>query len=307
MEQVKRYAGRAAALALACFVVAFSVSVSAAAYSESWVSDVALIATLYYSNDSYDMDDSGVVYEMPVIDNDIIASPIIPDSGKTISSVRSNVHIYNPPAEPRVRLSITFYAAVSNLNLTANCAIQAQSNDGSWHSLPFTIISSRSSFISNQNFNDYLIEFSIASGIERIAVYATWNIPGGYKVSSSNPVILGCSNLAFVPIDPVVDQDQADKNATDRVDGAVTDKTQQSNQITNQIEQLQKPNVDSSSGKPVVGGMVVDPMQQVDRDSFNAYTNVLGTIFGSSTILGYFIIVFSLIFISYVIFGKSGG
>ena len=264
------------------------------AYTADWTSDVALIATLYYSDGTYDMEDTGVVFDMPVVGDDVIGTPVPPDVGKTISSIRSNVHIYNPPAEERVRLAVTFYSAVGNKNLTSNCAIQAQSNDGSWHSLPFTIISSRSSFISTQNYNDYVIEFSIPSGIERIAVYATWSIPGGYKVSEVYPVMLGCTHLAFVPINPVVDQDGADKEATDDLGGSVSDKTEESDSLLDEIGSITKPSVN------------VNPMQGLDLNVFRSFTNVLAIPFESPYIVWMFVTALSFSLIAYVLFGKGG-
>lgn len=289
----KTVISRLSALVLGLAVFSLT-AVPSFAYTADWTSDVALIATLYYSNDSYDLEDSGVVYEMPIVGGDLIATPVLPDVGKTISSIRSNVHIYNPPAEERVRLAITFYSAVGNKNLTSNCAMQAQSNDGSWHSLPFTVISSRSSFISNQNFNDYVIEFSIPSGVERIAVYATWSIPGGYKVNASNPVMLGCSHLAFVPINPVVDQDGADKDAVDSVDGSVSDKKDESDSMLGEIGSLEKPSVN------------VDPMQGIDNNAFRAFTNVLSIPFENPHITWMFATMLAMCLIAYVLFGKGG-
>lgn len=289
----KTVISRVSAVVLGLAVFALT-AVPSFAYTAEWTSDVALIATLYYTDDSYDMDDSGVIYEMPVDGGDVIAAPVLPDVGKTISSIRSNVHIYNPPAEERVRLAVTFYSSVGNKNLTSNCAIQALSNDGSWHSLPFTIISSRSSFISNQNFNDYVMEFSIPSGIERIAVYATWSIPGGYKVSAANPVMLGCSHLAFVPINPVVDQDGADKEATDGVGGSVSDKTQESDSLLDEIGSISKPSVN------------VNPMQGLDLNAFRSFTNVLAIPFESPYIVWMFVTALSFSLIAYVLFGKGG-
>lgn len=299
MEQVKRYAGRAAALALACFVVAFSVSVPAAAASGSSLSGTAsLDVAVYYPSGSYTYGSMGLSY--PYNGNGGYVSPSLTLELQPIVRTATQVY-FDLDGGNTYRLHIRFRGILGNID---SQYISTHHYNGSWERLDFAEVSlQRSVQISSYVF-DAVIQFDLPLNSTRLRITLN-TYTSGYSTSSSS--VAGVGAVDFLDIDPVIDQTAGDKAETNRVDGAVNDKTQQSNQITNQIEQLQKPNVDSSSGKPVVGGMVVDPMQQVDRDSFNAYTNVLGTIFGSSTILGYFIIVFSLIFISYVIFGKSGG
>lgn len=314
MEQVKRYAGRAAALALACFVVAFSVSVPAAAATVAVDINAAvnLNVEVRYTDNTYTQQNAGKVGTTPMNtaadDWHSVAPPV--SSGKKVQFVRVQTDLTGYITGKVVQLHVIYRleTGLAKNSLSSVSVNSGTRNGQTWTSLPFTTVSSSygQDPSSGSAYIDAVLQFVVPVESQVLRVYGTFYTTA-FTVTSLGEIVGGVQTCEFMYLNTVTDQDPADRNEADRIEGSVNDKTQQSNQITNQIEQLQKPNVNSSSGKPVVGGMVVDPMQQVDRDSFNAYTNVLGTIFGSSTILGYFIIVFSLIFISYVIFGKSGG
>lgn len=177
-----------------------------------------------------------------------------------------------------------------------------------WTPLPYTTISSKYAMDTStgSSYIDATIQFTLPADSEVLRVYGTF-YTSPFTASNIGEVVGGVQVCEFLYLDPVTDQDPSDKVEVDRIDGVVSDKLDQTGQITDTIEQLQKPSVDvNGSGAPVIGGMVVDPMEQVDPENFGSYTSVIGAIFGSGTILGYFVIAFSMIFISYVIFGKSG-
>lgn len=324
MEQVNRYAGRAAALALACFVVAFSVSVPAAAAS-------SLIGEAYCSIRQGGVGPFTYPYNIDALNEGQDPCSWSGRYTNTASYDCLGFYTFRLKGGTTYRVTYSSYWTCTNFTALNRFVDRPYVYMGSnFQSVP---LNSYSREFYNYKSTGNKITFTVSEsvnftvpGIEDVyyPIELTGSLFSVSGVTSNSEAVVTLMRFDIVELssedtnagklDKIEDQlgditipTPEDNQQADRVDGAVSDKTQQSNQITNQIEQLQKPNVDSSSGKPVVGGMVVDPMQQVDRDSFNAYTNVLGTIFGSSTILGYFIIVFSLIFISYVIFGKSGG
>lgn len=117
--------------------------------------------------------------------------------------------------------------------------------------------------------------------------------------------------------DPTLDPSDEDREQIKDQEDQIADKNNQSQGVLDKIETLEKPTVGTGSGggsggsggssqAPVIGGMTVNPMSPVDQESFASYTNVIGAIFGSGHILSMFIISFGMIFISYVLFGKTG-
>lgn len=204
-----------------------------------------------------------------------------------------------------------FYRVELGLARDAVSSISVNSGTRSgtvWTPLPYTTISSKYAMDTStgSSYIDATIQFTLPADSEVLRVYGTF-YTSPFTASNIGEVVGGVQVCEFLYLDPVTDQDPSDKAEVDRVDGVISDKLDQTGQITDTIEQLQKPSVDvNGSGAPVIGGMVVDPMEQVDPENFGSYTSVIGAIFGSGTILGYFVIAFSMIFISYVIFGKSG-
>lgn len=302
MEQVKKCPKRVAALVLACFVVAFSVSVPAAAASN--LNGNALMRVILDFQDGGSVD-SSIAVNYPLTSSGLVMPSYVVPSDSYLTRSRTWLYFSDLLSGESYRLHVRFRGFINAkyTDITSQYVAMSYLVGDEWKTMPFVEVSLKTSFDEAGYIYDLVSQFDFpVDGTQVRIIFTSYFTP--YFTSGSAST--GLSAIDFMDIDPVIDQTPADKNETNRVDGAVSDKTQQSGQITDQMNQLQKPNVDSSSGKPVVGGMVVDPMQQVDRDSFSAYTNVIGAIFGSSTILSYFIIVFSLIFVGYVIFGKSG-
>lgn len=306
MKQVKNCVPRASALFLACFVVAFSVSVPAAAAEVTptqLTGTVEYSAVAYYTNDTYDRSETSTI-EYPVYDNATIKQVPL-DAGKYIKYMITQMEFDDVPLNVPLRIHVIFQGYWPYVTLNPRCNMRYYAGSA-WHVLNYTTVSTSFSNEGGSWRYDLVADFSLPleatqlrlQGIVQPTVAV--EVDGGYSSNQSFRL------LEFSAMDPIVDQTPADKAEADRIDGSVTDKNNQTDNISDRIEALDKPTVGTnSSGNVVIGGMQVDPMGQVDQQSFSSLTNVIGTIFGSTTILSYFVIVFSMIFVSYVIFGKS--
>lgn len=308
-----RKTGRAFALIVAvcvCLLPVFSFQASAATVAVDINAAIDLSVEVRYTDDSYTLANVGNIGRTPFdepADDYSSGAPAV--NRKPVQFVRVQTDLTGYVTGKLVQLHVVYRLVTSNAksSLAFIGVNSATRNGGTWTSLPYTIVSSQygQDPATGSAYMDAIIEFTVPVESEILRVYGTFNT-NPFTPQNLGDIVGGVQTCEFMYLNSVTDQDAADRDEANRIEGSVTDKTEQSNQITNQIEQLQKPNVDSSSGKPVVGGLVVDPLSPVDQESFASYTNVIGTIFGSGHILSMFIISFSMIFISYVLFGKTG-
>lgn len=304
MEQVKRYTGRAAALALACFVVAFSITVpaSAATVAVDINAAVNLNVEVRYTDNSYTQQNAGIVgntpMNTPADDWHSVAPPV--SSGKKVQFVRVQTDLTGYITGKVVQLHVIYRleTGIAKNSLSSISVNSGTRNGQTWTTLPFTTVSSSygQDPSSGSAYIDTVLQFVVPVESEVLRVYGTF-YTNAFTVTSLGEIVGGVQTCEFMYLDSITDQDPADKEAADQFQGSVGDKIDQSQDILDQMGNLNKPSVDD---------LDVDPMGQLDPNMFASYTNVIGLIFGSSHIVSVFIITFSLIFVSYVLFGKSG-
>lgn len=314
-----RKTGRAAALILACFVCllpVFSFQASAATLTpvvdtaEFYVSFYHITGTrdLEYGTFEFPMSISSQVDVFTEFDYFAYAIPYV--DGLFFEAGEYQIHVY----------------MVINFGTSLNSSLQyVEVMD------PFVMTSSTGYPVEvkerehNISPNAYGVEYesTIAFTIpeHEANVYFRLKFPRFVSTeifrNNSFDIVLATFEVNGAVYDPSIDPSDEDREQIKDQEDQIADKNNQSQGVLDKIETLEKPTVGTGSGggsggsggssqAPVIGGMTVNPMSPVDQESFASYTNVIGAIFGSGHILSMFIISFGMIFISYVLFGKTG-
>lgn len=319
MKQCKNCVPRAVVLFLACFVVAFSISIPVLAaepvdgsaffsirldsigefsYPYDYNSGSDLVnSTFYYSNMPYDYakftsfkllggETYRLYYSIAWICFDFF-----------VDGFNSNPYVFYRPddASSLVNFSIKKHTRQYRTDDTNTAFILTESVEfvvPGAPGVPYEI-----------QFNGS--EFNVTSVTSNSKVYVSLHLFNIEKLSAFEVNSDKLDNIDN-QLGEITTPTPEDNQQAGQMSGSVNDKHNQTDNISDRIESLQKPTVGTNgSGSVVIGGMQVDAMQQVDQQAFGSLTSVVGTIFGSTTIVSYFVIVFSMIFVSYVIFGKS--